>query len=127
MLPADSRMDEASKQENQENVKAVRRLLHQMLRVELTDGRVMEGSLDCYDDSGNMILACTTDVTSKLDPSRARQKTYRMGTVLIPGHAQVNIKVFRRQPPVSGDIREALSNFRNLKTESNEDIVIEEE
>lgn len=81
-------------------VEAVRAYLHKRLRVELSDGRTVEGMLDCYDDSGNMILACTTDVSSKVSKSTSRgRQVYRMGTVLVPGHVQVSVKVLR--PPAS--------------------------
>lgn len=97
------------------NVEFVRMCLHRKLRVRLTDGRIVEGTLDCYDNSGNMILACTTDVTSKLAPSRGRQQTYRMGTVMVPGHSVFKVLLYREAPTErGGDTREVLSRFQDL-------------
>lgn len=77
-------------------VEAVRALLDKRLRVELSDGRTVEGRLECYDDSGNMILVSTTDVTAKVALSSVRDgETHFMGTVLVPGHAPVSIKKIR--------------------------------
>lgn len=87
--------------------------------MELSDGRTVEGMLDCYDDSGNMILACTTDVSSKVSKSTTRgRQIYRMGTVLVPGHVQVSVKVMR--PPASTsatDERTPLLRMQDLRKE----------
>lgn len=72
----------------------VRRCLQKRLRVELSDGRVVEGILQCYDDSGNMILSHTIDVSSRVNHLPGRQ-SYRMGTVLVPGKHQVNVKLYK--------------------------------
>lgn len=63
----------------------------------LSDGRVVEGTLECFDDSGNMILSCTTDVSAKVKRRRGvfEHQTYRMGTVLVPGNHQVSILLRR--------------------------------
>eukprot|EP00177_Eucheuma_denticulatum_P000916 GFKZ01001659.1.p2 GENE.GFKZ01001659.1~~GFKZ01001659.1.p2 ORF type:complete len:139 (-),score=16.00 GFKZ01001659.1:1404-1820(-) len=81
------------------NVSFIRSCLHRQLRVSLSDGRIVEGTLECFDDSGNMILSCTTDVSAKVHRFRGSvdQRTYRMGTVLVPGHHQVSILLRRDQ------------------------------
>lgn len=69
------------------DVEKVRSCLRRLLRVQLTDGRVVEGTLDCYDNLGNMILSNTIDVSNKSKSQRA----HRIGLVLVPGHAQVTV------------------------------------
>jgi len=77
------------------DVEKVRGFLHRVLRVQLSDGRLVEGTLECYDNLGNMILSNTTDVSNK---SKSR-RTHRLGLVLVPGHVQVSVKGLRSHEP----------------------------
>lgn len=100
-------------------VEAVRALLDKRLRVELSDGRTVEGKLECYDDSGNMILASTADITAKVSRSTARDRhVHFMGTVLVPGHASVSIKKFRPFPSLQKEEEQkSLLHMNELKSE----------
>lgn len=67
----------------------VRLSLNRPIRVHLTDGRIVQGILTCFDHLGNMILSATVDCT--LRPSRP--KPIRLGTVLVPGRATERVLV----------------------------------
>lgn len=69
--------------------------LDRPVRVTLADGRIVQGTLDCFDNSGNMILSVASDVTLR----HARGKPIRLGTVLVPGHVSRRILVSPRVPP----------------------------
>lgn len=109
------------------NVDAVRAYLHHKLRVYLSDGRIVEGTLECFDDSGNMILFCTTEVSHKVNRIHARQ-TYRMGTVLVPGHVQLRVEALRAQRAEGGgEGGTPLSQMRQLRRELDKEVVKEVE
>lgn len=66
----------------------VAQCLDTLLRVTLEDGRLIQGTLDCYDYLGNMILSGASDITHR--PTRSTP--IRMGTVLVPGRVSRRIK-----------------------------------
>lgn len=68
---------------------AVRGVLGRHTRVLLTDGRVVEGTLDCMDNSGNLVLSDAADVS---DSSR---RAHRLGLVMVPGGVQIRVWVSR--------------------------------
>ena len=77
-----------------------RRLLDELLRVELSDGRVIEGGLACYDKFCNLVLR----ESSIVDPSKDDDASTslfggdrkRLGSVMIPGEHIVKCEVRRR-------------------------------
>lgn len=75
--------------EDRENVKRVRAWLQELVHVELTDGRVVEGRLECFDKLGNMILSDAIEVAS----ANGNHSRCRLGLVLAPGNAQVCVRV----------------------------------
>lgn len=109
------------------NMDAVRAHLHQKLRVHLSDGRIVEGALECFDDSGNMILYGATEVSQKVNRIHARQ-TYRMGTVLVPGHVQLRVEALRvKQADGGGEGGAPLLRMRQLRRELDREVVAEVE
>lgn len=77
--------EKLSLSDNRPNVKIARSWLQKRMRVELTDGRLVEGILECFDDSGNLILANAIDVKAR----------YLMDRVIIPGKVQVKVSVYK--------------------------------
>ncbi len=53
-------------------------LLHRRARIELTDGRIFEGSLNCFDSHGNIILIDAIQIKSD-------DKFVRIGQILAGG------------------------------------------
>lgn len=88
----------------------VKSCLKQMVRVTLTDGRIIDGVLDCYDDHGNLVLSDATDVTRK--GAGRKSRTVRLGMVLVPGNGTARVEVWTKayeEPqdiPASMDIQE---------------------
>lgn len=81
----------------------VQSCLDRPLRVTLTDGRVVQGTLDCFDNSGNMILSAAADITSR----EARSKPIRLGTVLVPGNGSCQILASRPKQTVEDELVQA--------------------
>lgn len=107
------------------SVEAVRTHLHRKLRVHLSDGRIVEGSLECYDDSGNMILTCATEISHKINRIHTCQ-TYRMGTVLVPGHVQLRVEALHATRAEGGrDTGGSLLRMRQLGKELEREVVTE--
>ncbi len=75
-----------------EAVQQVRAWLDKRVQLELSDGRVVEGVLECFDKLGNMILG---------DAYELRQSGTRfpLGLVLAPSPAVMKICVRRSVPP----------------------------
>lgn len=69
-------------------VASVRALLHRVLRVTLSDGRVVQGRLECFDNLGNFILAHAIQV-----PREAGVAPVTLGLVLAPGKHVVAVAV----------------------------------
>ena len=80
------------------DIERVRQCLLRSVRVELGDGRIVQGTLECLDKLGNMILSDATDVSR----SRSTRRTSRLGLVMAPGHAKVSVKV-RKLKPIDPD------------------------
>lgn len=64
--------------------------LQQVVRVTLTDGRTIQGVLQCYDNEGNLIV---TDAVETWRRVARRRRAIRLGTVLVPGGATVRVLV----------------------------------
>lgn len=65
--------------------------LDRPVRVILTDERVVQGTLMCYDHLGNMILTRTVDLTERV----SSRKPVLLGTVLVPLRATQRIFLAR--------------------------------
>ena len=72
-----------------------RRFLDALLRVELSDGRVIEGALACYDKFCNLVLRDSAIVDVSKDASAATSlfgdDRKRLGSVMIPGEHIVKV------------------------------------
>lgn len=88
---------------NDPHTHVVQSCLDRPLRVTLTDGRVVQGTLDCFDNSGNMILSAASDITSQ----KANKKPIRLGTVLVPGHVSRQILATRPKQSVEDELVQA--------------------
>lgn len=64
-------------------VAAVRQLLQRQVRVELSDGRVVAGIVECVDALKNLVLRDAVDVAG----------THQLGLVLVPGGAHTRVRV----------------------------------
>lgn len=71
-------------------VERVKALLDKVMQVELSDGRLVEGHLECFDKLGNMILGDAYEVRDKNGSSRSR---FALGLVLAPSSAIAAIRV----------------------------------
>ena len=69
----------------------VRSLLGRLLRVEITDGRELEGLLECLDDSCNLVLSEGREWPPGAPPRY-------VGTVMVPGKVQVRIRAQAPRP-----------------------------
>lgn len=86
-------------------VKQVRAWLDSRVRVQLNDGRLIEGHLECFDKPGNIILGETFEVT-------ADSKYVPLGLVLAPHHAVEKILVHRKSVRDETTLRASLQALR---------------
>lgn len=114
-IPSDQ--DDARNDSNSGHKAVIRSCLDKTLRVTLTDGRTIEGTLDCFDNSGNMILSTASDITPQPNSARAPRFATRLGIVLVPGHASRNILVARPSAALDSSLADSASNVLNF-TES---------
>ncbi len=78
-------------------VEQVRSWLQHVVRVTLSDGRVVEGKLQCFDNLGNMILGHAVQIPS----ATGRRVPVRLGLVLAPGDNIVSVCVRREVSDIS--------------------------
>lgn len=95
--------------ETREQVSRVRGWLDDVVQVELTDGRVVEGHLECFDKPGNIILGDAYEVRGKNGKERAR---FALGLVLAPASAVIAIRV--RAPAAPRPARSVTGQMNKL-------------
>lgn len=89
-------------QPSRDAVEQVRAWLDKRVRIELTDGRVIEGALECFDKLGNMILGEAYEL-------RETGNRFPLGLVLAPQAAMRKIRVGRSVPSAADRLIDSLS------------------
>lgn len=101
----------ASASEDDVHKRVVISCLQSVLRVTLSDNREVEGTLECFDNNGNMILSDATDISRK--DVRPFGRTFRMGMVLVPGGVTKKVMVWR-QSRAASSVDDMAASVRRL-------------
>lgn len=122
--PAIMRKEETEERGTESSAKhIIRTCLHRLLRVTLADGRIVEGTLECYDNLANMVLSNATDISSK--GTRPFGRTIRLGMVLIPGAEAKKVLAWRQKYADTGAVVESVPVATGLP--NSEPIVVGED
>lgn len=81
--------------ESQSAVASVRALLDRRVRISLKDGRLVEGVLECFDASRNLVLRDSVDITTVAGVA----SRHPCGLVLVPGGSYTSVFAEKKKEP----------------------------